>query len=271
MATLKQLLVGFLLVLSACNTSCSLINQGPTIPSSWHHQSRVISRILDSSVAIGFSPVIRHAVDEQPRQRQAFIPRCSGVFVSPTEIITAGHCVTRVRLQKALTIGPFSIMPRIIPINDDSANPTGDKIYLTTYRDYLRHNRTERTATVRLWSSSQDLAILKLEKRCRHSWLDMRTSEPSIGETVRHVGHPLGEWFTLTGGIISRQLFRLNGRRILHTTAPGHRGSSGGGVFDEQGRLLAIQQEFVQGQTFLVLGNHASDLREFLVRSRGTE
>lgn len=235
----------------------------------WNHENITISRVLDSTVALGFPPDIRVETNEEPVQQQAFIPRCSGVFISRTEIITAGHCVRRMRLQKIITIGPFSIMPRLMAL-DTEENPIGDDVYITTYRDYRQHRRVEHKGIVQAFSSTQDLAVLRVKYSLQHSWVPLRTSEPAVGSDVYHVGHPAGEWFTTTTGIVSRQTYMFDGRRILHTTAPGYQGSSGGGVYDREGRLLSIQTEMIQRQSFLVLGTHASDLGEFLALSRGT-
>jgi hypothetical protein len=60
-----------------------------------------------------------------------------------------------------------------------------------------------------------------------------------IGATVFAVGAPEGLELTLSGGIVSG--FRnVDGRRYIQTTAAISPGSSGGGLFDEQGRLLGL-------------------------------
>jgi S1-C subfamily serine protease len=59
------------------------------------------------------------------------------------------------------------------------------------------------------------------------------------GERVYAIGAPEGFELTLSEGLIS-SLRRLEGAQIIQTTAPISSGSSGGGLFDAQGRLIGI-------------------------------
>jgi hypothetical protein len=60
-----------------------------------------------------------------------------------------------------------------------------------------------------------------------------------IGETVFAIGSPRGMELTISNGIVSG--FReMKGVRLVQTTAPFSPGSSGGGLFDDQGRLIGI-------------------------------
>ena len=60
-----------------------------------------------------------------------------------------------------------------------------------------------------------------------------------IGQTVFAIGSPRGMELTISNGIISG--FReANGAKLVQTTAPFSPGSSGGGLFDDQGRLVGI-------------------------------
>jgi len=64
-----------------------------------------------------------------------------------------------------------------------------------------------------------------------------------IGEKVYAIGSPLGLENTLSEGIISA--LRLDGKiRKIQFTAPMTYGSSGGALFDAQGRLIGITTEF---------------------------
>lgn len=60
-----------------------------------------------------------------------------------------------------------------------------------------------------------------------------------VGQRVYSIGHPMGQDITLGEGLIS-SLHDVEGGRIVQTSAPISRGSSGGGLFDAQGRLIAI-------------------------------
>jgi len=64
-----------------------------------------------------------------------------------------------------------------------------------------------------------------------------------VGEKVYAIGSPEGFENTLSEGIISA--LRLDGKvRKIQFTAPATHGSSGGALFDAQGRLIGITTEF---------------------------
>lgn len=60
-----------------------------------------------------------------------------------------------------------------------------------------------------------------------------------IGERAYAVGAPQGLELSLSEGLISG-LRLFEGRRVIQTTAPISAGSSGGGLFDDRGRLVGI-------------------------------
>lgn len=58
----------------------------------------------------------------------------------------------------------------------------------------------------------------------------------AVGERIVVLGHPQGLFFTLAEGLVSR----TDGDNVIQISAPVSPGSSGGPVFDFQGRLLGI-------------------------------
>lgn len=66
-----------------------------------------------------------------------------------------------------------------------------------------------------------------------------------IGERVYAIGAPKGFELTLSEGLISG-VRRLEGVQIIQITAPISSGSSGGGLFDAQGRLIGITTFYVE-------------------------
>jgi Trypsin-like peptidase domain/TonB C terminal len=61
-----------------------------------------------------------------------------------------------------------------------------------------------------------------------------------IGETVFAIGSPRGMELTISNGIVSGFREANKGMKLIQTTAPISPGSSGGGLFDDQGRLVGI-------------------------------
>ena len=72
------------------------------------------------------------------------------------------------------------------------------------------------------------------------------TNQLGVGDKVYAIGSPKGLGNTLSDGLISG--FRqYNGSKIIQTTAPISPGSSGGGLFDAQGRLVGITTMYLDG------------------------
>lgn len=85
-----------------------------------------------------------------------------------------------------------------------------------------------------------------------------------IGQRVYAIGAPRGLELTLSEGLIS-SLRPYGNSYVIQTSAPISPGSSGGGLFDEQGRLIGITTfEFEQGQNlnFAVPAEWISGLSE---------
>jgi hypothetical protein len=91
-----------------------------------------------------------------------------------------------------------------------------------------------------------------------------------IGQRVYAVGAPLGLELTLTEGLVSG--VRLaKGQRMIQTSAPISPGSSGGGLFDEDGRLIGITTFMLRGGSllnFAVPADVISPLLALLPRNR---
>lgn len=71
-------------------------------------------------------------------------------------------------------------------------------------------------------------------------------SDVAVGERVYAIGSPMGFDLTLSEGIVSG-LRLLNGENVIQTSAPTSEGSSGGGLFDSNGRLVGITTSYVKG------------------------
>lgn len=61
-----------------------------------------------------------------------------------------------------------------------------------------------------------------------------------VGATAFAIGSPRGMELTISNGIVSGFRDANGGIRLIQTTAPISPGSSGGGLFDEEGRLIGI-------------------------------
>jgi len=84
-----------------------------------------------------------------------------------------------------------------------------------------------------------DLALLCCQGLKAPPLLLRDSSTVQVGERVYSLGAPAGLELTLSEGIVSG-LREQDGVSVIQTTAPLSHGSSGGGLFDAQGRLVGI-------------------------------
>ena len=117
-------------------------------------------------------------------------------------------------------------------------------------------------AEIRQIDPRLDLCLLKVEGLNAPS-TPMRVSDDiAIGEHVYTIGAPDGLELTLSDGLISGFLHR-DGQKVIQTTAPISHGSSGGGLFDFEGRLIGITTFFLsdsQNLNFAIPTESVDDL-----------
>jgi S1-C subfamily serine protease len=101
--------------------------------------------------------------------------------------------------------------------------------------------------TVVDFDSRKDLVLLKV-KGFNLPTAELGDSDNlSVGDTVFAIGAPQGLELTLSQGIVSALRDSGEGYRVVQTTAAISPGSSGGGLFDDQGRLVGITSFRIKG------------------------
>lgn len=90
-----------------------------------------------------------------------------------------------------------------------------------------------------------DLALIKVGARLAPAVLG-DSDQLALGAKVLAIGNPLGLQNTVSEGIVSG-LRELGNRKLIQTTAPISPGSSGGGLFDLNGRLVGITVAHIEG------------------------
>ncbi len=86
---------------------------------------------------------------------------------------------------------------------------------------------------------SRDLCVLESDAPAGTPARIRRLAELAVGERVHAIGNPLGFGLAVSSGLIT-QFAQIGGERVILSSAAQSPGSSGGGLFDAQGRLLGI-------------------------------
>ena len=158
-----------------------------------------------------------------------------------TYIWTAGHVIDGLRSTR-MVVDPKTGTPRTIVEFKDA------KIVKTLRENGRTVGRTEIDAEVIRYSGAdhgEDLALLRVRKKgflSVSAKFYLEKDIPNLGTRLLHVGSLLGQQGSnsLTAGIMS-QHGRLIGKTVYdQTTVTAFPGSSGGGVYLEDGRYLGM-------------------------------
>lgn len=189
---------------------------------------------------------------------------CAGVFVSPTVVLTASHCV------EWLALTPEQIVAHLLGLADDDEkpNPVGKQAAFSTQVDYIAGRHW--TGNVIGYDRNVDLGALQIDAPVlEHPYARLGLGDIYAGDRVEVVGHPGGYTWSYVEGVVSSVRMREpNGHGIEMATiqvdgAFSH-GNSGGGLFNESGELIGIASYIdnnTNGMGFFV---HRDAIRTFL-------
>jgi hypothetical protein len=112
----------------------------------------------------------------------------------------------------------------------------------------VTHVRTVWPAILEQWDTARDLCRLKASGMMAAAVPLADNSKVVVGQPVYALGTPAGMELTMSTGIVSALRHDgTQGLTAIQTSAAISEGSSGGGLFDDQGRLLGITTAFVGG------------------------
>jgi len=94
-------------------------------------------------------------------------------------------------------------------------------------------------ATIEIADAARDLCLLSVAGLPAPAATTRRLSSIRVGQRVFAIGNPEGLELTLTEGLVSA-IRTVRGDKTIQTSAPVSHGSSGGGLFDDDGKLIAV-------------------------------
>ncbi len=141
------------------------------------------------------------------------LPMCSGTFVYPWRILTAAHCV------------------------DANGGIGGDVWYINYERWQQGETKPEHARLLRL-DDTHDVAIVSTD-HMGPAIVEIG-SEPAIGDSVFSIGHPDLEYFVVAAGFVTQSRAQLFGTEYTKVIINIAGGSSGGGLFDSEWRLIGV-------------------------------
>jgi tetratricopeptide (TPR) repeat protein len=118
-----------------------------------------------------------------------------------------------------------------------------------THRVWVNAGSKRWRAVLSYANPTRDLAILKVPGLKATPARILRRRQSQVGQTVYAIGAPAGLELTLSQGLISglRKIEEMHDIKVIQTTAAISPGSSGGGLFDDSGRLVGVTTAYLRG------------------------
>jgi S1-C subfamily serine protease len=187
---------------------------------------------------------------------------CSGVWISPRSILTAGHCIEGA--------GEPDINHLLRSLDPDIAtwDPIGQEVLFAQQVDV---SNSYWTAKVSGFNKDLDLGLITVNSPgpVNHPWALISTEEISDGDRVEIVGHPMGHTWCYVEGLISSTMpAEPNADGVpmptLLVQGPVSPGNSGGGAFDTNGNLVGIASYFSKSMGSMSFFVHRDGILRFL-------
>lgn len=166
---------------------------------------------------------------------------CSGVIVSPTHILTAGHCTEAAKnipAEKGQAVWDGKVKIRLID---------GTEVYAKIIVSAFKEGDTT--------ESARDVALLMTDQPVLKNIAKIGNSNSvHVGDTIFIVGNSYGDLvYTFSMGVVSYINRELKSYGVfLQTDTFAAPGNSGGPVFDAEGKLIGLLVRGGGGVSFVL-------------------
>jgi hypothetical protein len=193
---------------------------------------------------------------------------CAGVWLSPTAIVTAGHCVAHAG-EPADREQDDRISEELgVPADNPPWDPIGHAVaYCTVDSEKIRFG------TVQAFNKGHDLGLIVANEASRHPWAAVRATAAVVGDTVEIVGHPGGyKWSYALGYVSAQRNDEPNAEDdkmpTLQIAGPISPGSSGGAAFDSDGLIAGVVSYTNSGADGMAFYVRSDAIQDFLGKCR---
>lgn len=193
-----------------------------------------------------------------PNKDLSYSTHCSGVWVSPTHILTARHCVENG--EGGISIGKTYYYQIYKNFNDQIPTPDSDKKLL-------------HSSFVLSYDTNCDLALLQAfeGEELEHFVAPIFSGEIYDGMYMYVVGHTFGIEYSVTDGMVANtrqfKVFGMN-QKVLQITSLIYGGNSGGGVYNTNGQLIGIVSFSIRKVPGMHFAVHRNLIVDFLDENR---
>jgi S1-C subfamily serine protease len=210
--------------------------------------------------------------------------------LSKQTVLLRGACalILAAAMANAAALTPDQVYAKTAPsvwrvfVFDDSGKPFGQgsavvvaketlltncHVVLKSKRIVIKHDNVDYDARLQHADPAHDMCELSVPNLAAPA-VDFGNSDHlAVGQRVYALGNPKGLELTLSDGLLSGLRKDQNNKLMLiQTTAPISPGSSGGGLFDDEGRLIGLTTMHIkdsQNLNFAVPINWLRDLPGF--------
>lgn len=156
------------------------------------------------------------------------------------------------------------LIDKLQPVIIQIATPqgTGTGFYLSEYDVIVTNNHvvkdntevrisgksfSEMMSPVFFWDEKYDLAFIRPPQEHKMPKVQLHGNSAKDGESVMAIGHPFGQNYTATSGIISKAERIRNGITYIQTDAAINPGNSGGPLVNADGNIIGVNSFIISG------------------------